>query len=100
MVGRDIGTVVVPEAALKIYLDASPEERARRRYLELLARGEEANLETILLAMRARDYIDSTRDLAPLRPAEEAVIVSTDGLDADQVLEQVKVLAQQAGMKA
>jgi cytidylate kinase len=99
MVGRDIGTVVVPEAALKIYLDASAEERARRRYQELKARGEDADQQVILRAMRARDHIDSTRDLAPLRPAEDAVILSTDGVDAEQVLEQALELATQAGMR-
>jgi len=98
MVGRDIGTVVMPEAALKIYLDASAEERARRRYLELRARGEQADQGEILQAMRARDYIDSTRDLAPLRPAEDAVILSSDGLDADQVLERAIALATRAGI--
>lgn len=99
MVGRDIGTVVVPEAALKIYLDASADERARRRYEELKARGEEANLRTILQAMQARDHIDSTRDLAPLRPAEDAVILSSDDQDADQVLARAVELATQAGIR-
>ena len=99
MVGRDIGTVVVPEAALKIYLDASAEERARRRYLELRGRGEQADQGAILHAMRARDRIDSTRDLAPLRPAEDAVILSSDGLDADQVLECAIALATRAGIR-
>jgi cytidylate kinase len=99
MVGRDIGTVVVPEAALKIYLDASAEERARRRYLELRARGEQADQKEILQAMQTRDHIDSTRDMAPLRPAEDAVILSSDGLDADQVLERAIALATRAGMR-
>ncbi len=99
MVGRDIGTVVVPEAALKIYLDASAEERARRRYIELKGRGEQADQGAILQAMRARDHIDSTRDLAPLRPAEDAVILSSDGLDADQVLERAIALVTQAGIR-
>lgn len=99
MVGRDIGTVVVPEAALKIYLDASAEERARRRYQELKARGEKADQQAILRAMRARDHIDSTREMAPLRPAGDAVIISTDGLEAEQVLERALALATQAGMR-
>jgi cytidylate kinase len=99
MVGRDIGTVVVPEAALKIYLDASAEERARRRYLELRARGEQADQREILQAMQARDHIDSTRNLAPLRPAEDAVILTSDGLDADQVLERAIELATRAGIQ-
>ena len=95
MVGRDIGTVVLPEADLKIYLDASAEERARRRYNERIARGEYADLEAILAVVRERDRIDSTRAVAPLRPAEEAVIIDSDNLNADQVLEKVKSLVFQ-----
>jgi cytidylate kinase len=92
MVGRDIGTVVLPEAELKIYLDASPEERARRRYLEILGRGESAVFEDILQAVIRRDQIDSTRAVAPLRPAEDAVILDSDHLDAEQVLERAREL--------
>lgn len=92
MVGRDIGTVVLPNAELKIYLDASVEERARRRYLELCQRGEAADYNTILDAMRKRDQIDSSREIAPLRPADDAHILCSDGLDADQVLEAAKAL--------
>jgi cytidylate kinase len=92
MVGRDIGTVVLPEAELKIYLDASVEERARRRYKELVDRGETADYEHILAAMRKRDQIDSNRKVAPLRPAEDARILCSDGLDADQVLEAAKAM--------
>jgi len=92
MVGRDIGTVVLPEAELKIYLDASVEERARRRYLELLARQEPADYDHILHAMRRRDQIDSNRKVAPLRPASDAQILCSDGLDADQVLELAKAM--------
>ncbi len=90
MVGRDIGTVVFPEAELKIYLDASVEERARRRYLELKDRHELADYDEILAAMRRRDQIDSNRKVAPLRPARDARILCSDGLDADQVLEQAR----------
>lgn len=92
MVGRDIGTVVLPKADLKIYLDASVEERARRRYEELRQRGEPADYDTILLAMRKRDQIDSNRKVAPLRPAKDAHILCSDGLDANQVLERAKLL--------
>lgn len=95
MVGRDIGTVVLPEAGLKIYLDASVEERARRRYEEQLKRGEEANFESILAAMRKRDKTDSTRQIAPLRPADDAEIVNSDGLDEEQVLKKVLELIPQ-----
>lgn len=89
MVGRDIGTVVLPEADLKIYLDASVEERARRRYLELQARHENVPYEEILATMQMRDQIDSTREVAPLRPAEDAVILDSDHLSIDQVIEKV-----------
>ena len=92
MVGRDIGTVVLPNAELKIYLDASVEERARRRFEELRLRGEPAEYEQILRAMRKRDQIDSHRKVAPLRPAKDAHILCSDGLDADQVLERAKDL--------
>lgn len=92
MVGRDIGTVVLPNADLKIYLDASAEERARRRYEELRQRGEPADYAVILAAMRKRDQIDSSRKVAPLRPARDAHILCSDGLDADQVLEMAKAL--------
>jgi cytidylate kinase len=86
MVGRDIGTVVLPEADLKIYLDASVEERARRRHLEYLRRGEVESLEEIKHSMRMRDRIDSTREIAPLKPAEDAIVIQTDDLTVEQVL--------------
>jgi cytidylate kinase len=92
MVGRDIGTVVLPEADLKIYLDASAEERARRRFLELRARGEAADYSEILTAMKQRDAIDSTRAVAPLRRAEDAVMIDSDGRGIEEVLEIVKGL--------
>jgi len=90
MVGRDIGTVVLPEADLKIFLDASVEERARRRFKELRQRGEPAEYKAILASMRERDRIDSTRQVAPLRPAADAIILNSDHLDADQVVQKVK----------
>ncbi len=94
MVGRDIGTVVLPEADLKIYLDATLEERARRRHNELDARGVDAQLDEIRQSLMARDEIDSTRAVAPLRPADDAVIIDSEGLDADQVLEKAMELVQ------
>ena len=94
MVGRDIGTVVLPEADLKIYLDASAEERARRRYKEILGRGEQADYEQILEGVRRRDEIDSTRAVSPLRAAEDAVILDSDKLDADQVFFKVEALCR------
>lgn len=92
MVGRDIGTVVLPEAPLKIYLDASVEERARRRHLELTQRGEQVELEAILNNLRSRDQIDSTRKVAPLKIAPDAQYILTDGLSIDQVVERIKTL--------
>ena len=83
MDGRDIGTVVLPDAQLKIFLSASPECRARRRYDELIAKGEEVTFEDVLNDVVARDYADSHRDIAPLMPAEGAVIVDTSGEDLE-----------------
>jgi cytidylate kinase len=94
MVGRDIGTVVLPEADLKIYLDATAEERARRRYDEIVARGGTPEYEAILKRVIERDRIDSTRDVAPLRAAEDAVVLNSDQLDADEVFERVLALVQ------
>ena len=94
MVGRDIGTVVLPEADLKVYLDASAEERARRRYNEIIARGESADYDEILEKIIERDRLDSTRAVAPLRPADDAVIINTDGLGAEQVLARVLELSR------
>ena len=89
MVGRDIGTVVLPEADLKVYLDASAKERARRRYDEIIARGEKADYAEILDKVIQRDHIDSTRDVAPLKPAEDAIILNSDQLNEDQVFEKI-----------
>jgi cytidylate kinase len=86
MVGRDIGTVVFPEAGLKIYLVASVEERARRRYREVTARGECADYTHMLAALRRRDAYDSGRKHAPLKPAADAVILDSEGLGIDQVV--------------
>jgi CMP/dCMP kinase len=88
MVGRDIGTIVLPEAGLKIYLDASPELRARRRYTEIVNRGGKTTYEEILAKVIERDRIDSTRAVAPLKPAKDAVILDSDKLSADQVFEK------------
>ncbi len=94
MVGRDIGTVVLPDADLKIYLDASPEERARRRFEQEGARGTELSLDDTLSKVMERDRIDSTRDIAPLRAASDAVIIDSGNLSADEVFEQVLRLCQ------
>ena len=94
MVGRDIGTVVLPEADLKIYLDASAEQRARRRYDEIIARGAQADYNEILSKVIERDRIDSTRDVAPLKAAEDAIVLDSDKLDADEVFERVLALCR------
>jgi len=94
MVGRDIGTVVLPEADLKIYLDASAEERARRRYDEIIARGEKADYDEILKKVIERDHIDSTRAVAPLRPADDAIIIDSDKMNAGQVVARVMELCK------
>ncbi|MEA4908936.1 MAG: (d)CMP kinase [Chloroflexi bacterium] len=90
IVGRDIGTVVFPDAELKIYLVASVEERARRRFEELQLRGSQATYAEILEAMRKRDAYDASRVVAPMKPAEDAIIINTDGQSIEQVVLQVK----------
>ena len=85
MMGRDIGTVILPDADLKIYLDASVEERANRRFTERISRGEDVEYEPILEVLRERDTIDSTRDVAPLKPADDAIIIDTDGYSIEEV---------------
>lgn len=104
MVGRDIGTVVLPDADLKVYLDAIVDERARRRYVEVREREgaetlmveleQDPDYEAIRQALARRDRIDSSRAVAPLRPAEDAVIVDTTGMTVERVLEHVLQLAQ------
>ena len=90
MVGRDIGTIVFPEAELKIYLDASDEERAKRRHLEVQSRGSGDSYKEILSSIQKRDTIDSSRKIAPLKPANDAVIIQTDGLSELDVYNQAK----------
>ena len=92
MVGRDIGTVVMPDADLKVYLDAAVEERARRRYCEILARGGEADYEAVLRGMAQRDAIDSSRATAPLRPAPDAVVIDTTRMSIEEVVEAIMAL--------
>ena len=98
MVGRDIGTVVFPDANLKVFLEASAEERARRRYDELVKRGTAANYEQILSSTRQRDEIDRNRTIAPLRPAEDAVILQTDGVVVDDVVRAILDLMRGRGL--
>lgn len=86
MDGRDIGTVVLPNATIKIFLTASPEDRARRRFEELKARGSSVTFEEVYEDMLKRDYDDSHRKIAPLKPADDAVIVDTTGFEIEKSL--------------
>jgi cytidylate kinase len=92
MVGRDIGTVVLPEADLKVFMQASPEERARRRYHEILAQGKLADFEEILKAMWERDKQDREKPISPMVPAPDAVIIETDNLSLEAVLTHLEQL--------
>jgi cytidylate kinase len=83
--GRDIGTVVFPDARAKLFVTASPEARGLRRYRELLGRGETADLAIVTAEIRARDAADAARAAAPLKPADDAVLLDTTALDPDQV---------------
>jgi len=89
MVGRDIGTVVLPDAERKIFLTASAAERAKRRGEELAARGEIRPRQELLHEILRRDQLDSERVVSPLKPAEDAVVIQTDGLSVKQALERI-----------
>ncbi len=97
MIGRDIGTVVLPNADLKVYLTASPENRAQRRWQEMRDRGEEIELLKVLSETLARDKKDSRREDSPLKPAEDAWELNTDGLDIQQVVQKIIDRAESAG---
>ncbi len=86
MDGRDIGTVIMPDADVKLFLEASPAERAHRRYLELLAKGEQVTEEEVLAAVVQRDKADSSREIAPAVPAEDAIFIDNSQLDEAQTL--------------
>lgn len=94
MVGRDIGTVVLWDAPVKIYLDASAEARARRRYIESVERGEDSNYDRVLSELRERDKRDAERADSPLKPAEDAHVLLTDSLTPQQVIDHVLNLAE------
>ncbi len=94
MVGRDIGTVVMPDADLKIFLDASVEVRAHRRYQEMINRGERPDYDAVLRSLINRDQIDTNREIAPLKPAEDAVVIHVDCLGIQQVLSKAKELVK------
>lgn len=99
MVGRDIGTVVLPEADLKIFLRASAEERARRRCQERVAQGKPANYAEILAAIVERDKQDLEKPVSPMIPAQDAIIVDTDGLSIEDVLARLEQLIHLGGSK-
>jgi len=96
MAGRDIGTVVLADAPLKLYFDASLAERARRRHADFVKSGHESSEEAVMEDLRRRDQIDSGRALSPMKPADDAVVINTDGMTIDQVLERVLRLAEAA----
>ncbi|MGA6097029.1 (d)CMP kinase [Stutzerimonas marianensis] len=87
--GRDMGTVVFPDAPLKIFLTASAEERARRRYLQLKGKGDDVNLASLLDEIRVRDERDTQREVAPLKPADDAIQLDSTDLSIEQVLERI-----------
>ena len=89
MDGRDIGTVVLPDAKVKIFLTASPEERAMRRYKELIEKGTVVKYEDVLSELIERDYNDSHREIAPLKPAEDGVILDTTGLSLEESVNEI-----------
>ena len=93
MDGRDIGTVVLPKANVKIFLTADPEVRAKRRCDELIAKGQKANFETILKEIKQRDYQDTHREVAPLKMARDSIKVDTSDMDIDQVVAAIREIA-------
>ena len=95
MDGRDIGTVVLPKASVKIFLTASPEVRAKRRCDELIAKGQKAKYETILKEIKQRDYQDTHREIAPLKLARDSIKVDTSELDIDQVVEHIRNIVRE-----
>ncbi|MGI6634073.1 MAG: (d)CMP kinase [Christensenellales bacterium] len=94
--GRDIGTVVLPQADVKVYLTASPETRAQRRYLQLLDQGQHTDFDEVLSQLLARDYQDQTRAVDPLRQAEDAVLLDTTHMTFEQSVEAIVQLAEEA----
>ena len=99
MDGRDIGTVVLPSAQVKIFITASPEIRAKRRFKELIEKGVDTTLEQVLNDLNRRDYQDSHRAVSPLKMAEDAVLLDTSELDFEQSVRKVTELAKAAAEK-
>ena len=98
MDGRDIGSVVLPDAYLKVFLTATSDARAKRRYDELISKGQEANYDTIKKDIEDRDYEDSHREISPLKQAEDAVLVDTSDLNIEEVVSKIKELIRQKEM--
>ena len=98
--GRDMGTVVFPSAELKVYLTASAEERGQRRYKQLIESGKNASLAGIIEDIRARDDRDMNRAVAPLKPADDAIVIDSTSMSIETVFEQVQQAAQKAGLLA
>jgi cytidylate kinase len=95
MDGRDIGTVVLPWADVKIFLTASPEERAKRRFIELQEKGDTATFEEVLADMKQRDYNDTHRATAPLKQADDAVLADTSDITLEQSVELLKSIVKE-----
>ncbi len=98
--GRDMGTVIFPDALCKFFLTASPEERAQRRYKQLINKGLSVNLRALLQDIQARDERDSNRAVSPLVPAEDAHVIDTSDLSIDEVFTQVLLITRQALTKS
>ena len=96
--GRDMGTVVFPQAELKVYLTASAEERGQRRYKQLIDAGKNANLARIIDDIKARDDRDMNRTVAPLKPADDAIIIDSTSMSIEEVFAQVHQAAQKVGL--
>ena len=100
MDGRDIGTVVLPDAGVKIFLTASPEERAKRRYLQLTHKGMKVDYDAVLADLKQRDYNDSHRAVSPLKQAEDAVLVDTTGDDLNQTVNRlIQIVKEKSAAK-
>lgn len=100
MVGRDIGTVVLPDADVKLYLDATVEARAHRRFDECIERGEELTYSSVLESMKVRDAFDSSREVAPLKPAADAVVLDTTDLTIEEMVDTALILVERHSTKA
>ena len=99
MDGRDIGTVVLPRANVKIFLTASPEVRATRRHAEMLAKGSKDSYEKVLADIKKRDHNDSTREIAPLKQTKDAILVDTSSMEIDEALTAIKaIVAEKIGL--